>query len=187
MKGVIFNLLESVVVEAHGEDAWDELLDAAGVDGSYTSLGNYDDGQMEKLVACAAAKFGLGRNEVLRWFGQQAIPRLAKLYPDFFSAHHSARAFVESVNDVIHAEVRKLYPGANCPHFGIRQTAGGVVSLDYRSSRRMCALAQGFIEGAAAFYCETVEVEHVSCVEHGSGACEIAIHWTEGGARERAA
>jgi len=186
MKGVVFNLLETVVAEAHGADAWDDLLDAAGVGGVYTSLGNYDDEEMEKLVACAAATLELSRDEVLRWFGRQAIPRLAELYPDFFRPHRSARPFVEGVNDVIHAEVRKLYTGAHCPHFGIRQTAGGV-SLGYRSSRRMCALAQGFIEGAAAYYCETIEVEHLSCVEHGDAACEIAIRWVEAAARERTA
>ena len=37
MKGVIFNLLEDVVVTTHGSTAWENLLDAAGVDGVYTS------------------------------------------------------------------------------------------------------------------------------------------------------
>lgn len=187
MKGVVFNLLEAVVVRDHGADAWDDLLELSGLDGAYTSLGNYDDAEFEKLAACAAASLSLGRDEVLRWFGQQAIPVLAELYPDFFTPHRSARPFVEGVNDVIHAEVRKLYAGAACPHFGIRQTANGGVSLDYRSSRRMCALAQGFIEGAAAFYCETVAVEHLSCVEKGAPSCEIEIRWMEGVGRERAA
>lgn len=186
MKGIVFNLLESVVTDAHGPDAWDDLLDAAGLDGAYTSLGNYDDAEIEKLVACAAATLNLSREAVLRWFGQQAIPKLAEVYPDFFSPHASSRPFIEGVNDVIHAEVRKLYAGAGCPHFGIRQTADGGVALNYHSSRRMCALAQGFIEGAAAYYCETVDVEHVSCVETGARSCEIAIRWVEG-VRERAA
>jgi hypothetical protein len=111
---------------------------------------------------------------------------LAELYPDFFTPHQSARPFVEGVNDVIHAEVRKLYAGASCPHFGIRETDEGGLSLNYRSSRRMCALAQGFIEGAAGYYCETVEVRHLSCTEDGAPSCEIAIHWREA-AGERAA
>ena len=38
MKGIVFNLLEEVVTEAYGADAWDSLLDAAGLDGAYTSL-----------------------------------------------------------------------------------------------------------------------------------------------------
>ena len=38
MKGIIYNLLEEVVSAEHGEDTWDALVDAAGVDGIYTSL-----------------------------------------------------------------------------------------------------------------------------------------------------
>ena len=30
MKGVIFNLVEDIVTEANGPDAWDDLLEAAG-------------------------------------------------------------------------------------------------------------------------------------------------------------
>ena len=40
MKGIIFNLLEDVVVRNHGEDPWDQLLTATGLDGAYTSLGS---------------------------------------------------------------------------------------------------------------------------------------------------
>lgn len=187
MKGVIFNLLETLVTRDHGADAWDDLLDDAALEGAYTSLGNYDDAELERLLACASAKLGRTRDEMLHWFGQQAIPVIAELYPNFFVPHRSARPFIEGVNDIIHAEVRKLYAGAACPHFGIRQTAEDGVALTYRSSRRMCALAHGFIEGAAAYYCETVDVAHIACVTHGAAACEIAIHWREGARRERAA
>ena len=30
MKGIIFNLLQDVVSQHHGEDVWDDLIDAAG-------------------------------------------------------------------------------------------------------------------------------------------------------------
>ena len=49
MKGVIFNLLEQTVVAEHGEDFWDEALDRAALSGAYTSLGQYDDGEMTAL------------------------------------------------------------------------------------------------------------------------------------------
>jgi hypothetical protein len=38
VKGIVYNLLEEVVSAEHGEDTWDVLVDAAGVDGIYTSL-----------------------------------------------------------------------------------------------------------------------------------------------------
>ena len=51
MKGIVFNLLEEAVVEAHGVDAWDQILEDVGADGAYTSLGNYPDDEALALVA----------------------------------------------------------------------------------------------------------------------------------------
>jgi hypothetical protein len=187
MKGVVFNLLEAVVTAEHGAAVWDDLLDAAGVSGAYTSLGNYDDAEIEALAAAAANALSIERNDVLRWFGQKAIPVLAGLYPDFFKPHDSAKPFVRGVNDIIHTEVRKLYVGAACPHFGIREHDDRALSMTYRSARRMCALAQGFIEGAAAYYCEEVELEHLACVDDGDAACEFRIQWPDATDRAKAA
>jgi hypothetical protein len=36
MKGIIFHLLENVVVSNHGEDTWDQLLAATALEGAYT-------------------------------------------------------------------------------------------------------------------------------------------------------
>ena len=54
VKGVIFNILEEVVSTQMGEDAWDGLLDAAGLEGAYTSLGSYPDAEILALVSAAA-------------------------------------------------------------------------------------------------------------------------------------
>lgn len=179
MKGIVFNLLEEVVSSQYGEEVWDDLLDAADLSGSYTSLGSYSDEDMERLVAAASEKLGSDRNAVLRWFGQKAMARLAVHYPDFFTPHKSARPFVLGVNDIIHAEVRKLYTGAECPHFHIRETETGAVTMDYRSSRRMCALAQGFVEGAAEYFGEEVDFAHAKCVERGDPHCSFHIRWLQ--------
>src|SRR5476651_2669067 len=117
MKGIVFNLLEEVVRREHGEDTWDDLLHTAGLDGAYTSLGSYDDGQMFKIVAAAADALKVSQYDVVRWFGRKALPLLATKYPGLFSAHTNTRSFVLALNDIIHPEVRKLYPGANVPEF----------------------------------------------------------------------
>jgi hypothetical protein len=178
MKGVVFNLLEGAVTRGLGDDMWDTLLDAAGVGGAYTSLGNYPDSDMEALVAAAGQALDLNRDQVLRWFGQSAIPILAEIYPDFFTAAPNARAFVEGINSQIHTEVRKLYPGALCPHFNMRSNSSGDLVMDYISRRNMCALAQGFVEGTAVWYGETVTFEHVTCTSHGAPHCTFAVTWS---------
>jgi hypothetical protein len=91
MKGIVFNLLEQAVVGKYGETVWDDLLDSAGLSGAYTSLGSYPDEEIEKLVAAASAALKVPPDQVLRWFGREAMPLLAKHYPVFFSPHKTAR------------------------------------------------------------------------------------------------
>jgi hypothetical protein len=173
VKGIVFNLLEEVVTHTYGEQVWDSLLDTTGLDGSYTSLGHYPDAQMEKLVQAASRALGVPPREMLRWFGQEAMPRLAKRYPAFFSVHQATHPFVVSVNHIIHPEVRKLYPGADVPVFDFADAPDGALVMGYRSPRKLCALAQGFVEGAAAYYHERVAVEHLACMHDGDPECRI--------------
>ena len=58
-KGVIFNLAEQVVTDDYGADVWDDVLDQAGLEGAYTSLGSYPDGDLTALVAATAARLGV--------------------------------------------------------------------------------------------------------------------------------
>ncbi len=175
MKGIIFNLLEDVVVETHGERAWDELLDAAGLDGVYTSLGNYDDTQIMGLVSAAGTAFGLPDEDVLRWFGRQAIPGMAKRWPGFFAPHRKSVPFLRSLNSVIHPEVRKLYTGAYCPHFEFTTPPDASLVIGYRSPRRLCGLAHGFILGVGDHYGEELGVRHLECMREGDDRCLIAV------------
>lgn len=175
MKGIVFNLLEEVVIEHHGEAVWDALLDAAGLEGVYTSLGNYLDSDMEKLVAAASQALGISQMEVQRWFGREAMPFLVKRYPAFFSAHRSTQAFVLSVNSIIHPEVLKLYPGADVPTFDFKTAEDGALLMGYHSPRRLCALAQGFVEGAAVYFGETSDVKHLSCMHQGDTQCLLRL------------
>ena len=179
MKGVIFNLLEEVVVDARGERVWDELLDAAGVSGVYTSLGSYDDAEIMSLVSAAGAPLSMSDREVLRWFGRQAMSILATSRPEFFTPHQHAAPFLRTLNSVIHPEVRKLYPGAYCPHFGFQSPPDGSLLIDYRSPRKLCDLAHGFILGVGDHYGETLNVRHLECMQNGSDRCLMAV---DGGA-----
>ena len=175
MKGIIFNLLEEVVIDTHGEAAWDDLLDATDLAGSYTSLGSYPDSEAEKLITAGAQALGMSTDGVLRWFGREAMSRLAGRYPAFFSGHTTTLPFVQSVNSIIHPEVRKLYSGAHCPDFRFENKPDGTVLMTYASPRKLCSLAQGFIEGAGDYFKEKIEVEHLSCMHKGDPKCLLSI------------
>jgi predicted hydrocarbon binding protein len=174
MKGVVFNLLEAVVRRDYGDDAWEALLEAADADGAYSSLGNYPDDEMMKLVGAAAA-LKMPADEVVRWFGRNALPILAKKYPHFFEAHKSTRPFLLTLNDVIHSEVRKLYPGAEVPVFTYDTSSPEVLLMHYRSPRKLCALAEGFIEATAAHYAEELFLDQPECMKRGDDKCVLRV------------
>ena len=179
MKGIIFNLAEEVVVHEHGEDAWDAVLEGAGVSGSYTSLGSYPDADLGAIVASAARLLGADEQDVLRHVAQGAIPLLAARYPHFFSPHQHARDFVLTLNDIIHPEVRKLYPGADVPSFAYDLHGEHGVTLTYSSQRRLCVLAEGFVAGAARHYGEQVVVDQPLCMLRGDEHCLLRCEFRD--------
>lgn len=173
MKGIIFNLAEEVLTDAHGTDAWDDVLERADLSGAYTSLGSYPDDDLHRIVRAGAAALDSTPSDVLRAVGTGAIPPLAERYPQFFSGHSSTRSFVLTLNEIIHPEVLKLYPGAEVPDFSFDGTDDEVLILRYRSARKLCALAEGFLEGAAAHYGETITTLHETCMHDGEDSCVI--------------
>jgi hypothetical protein len=175
VKGIVFNLLEQVVTQEHGEDTWEALLDAAGLDGSYTSLGSYADEDLGKLVMAAATALDLPPDDVVRWFGRHALLLLSKRYPQLFEPHSSTRPFLLTLNDIIHPEVRKLYPGADVPEFDYDTTSPDVLRMGYRSRRKLCSLGEGLIAGAADYYQEELTLRQSECVHRGDDRCVYEV------------
>lgn len=180
MKGIIFNLVEEVVTNEYGADTWDLLLERSGVDGAYTSLGSYPDDDLHKLVMAAAQALDTPPADVIRTIGAAAMPMLADRYPEFF-AGHDCRGFLLTLNDIIHPEVRKLYPGSDVPDFSYHGSTDDELVIGYRSDRKLCALAEGFILGAAKHYGETVELAQDQCMLRGDDRCMIAVTFGSAG------
>ncbi len=180
MKGILFNLMESVVERELGEDAWDDVLDAAGLDGAYTSLGSYPDEEFSRCAEAAAVRTGRTRPDFLRWFARRGMLLLRDGYPALFAGHASARTFLEGVQSIVHAEVLKIYPGAEVPRLEVTLRGPDLAVVAYRSPRRMCAYAVGMIEGAADIFGESVAVRHAACMLDGAESC--VLECTFGGA-----
>jgi hypothetical protein len=174
VKGVVFGLLEQLVVRDFGEDTWDALLDASGLDGVYTSLGSYPDDDLAKLVAAAAEALGMPPDDVVSWLGRNALPLFADRYPQLFEPHASTRSFVLTLNDIIHPEVRKLYPGADVPEFDF-DARGELLLMGYRSPRKLCSFAEGLLLGAADHYGERLTIEQPRCMKRGDDRCVLEI------------
>lgn len=174
MKGVVFNLLEQLVARDFGEDTWDALLDASALDGAYTSLGSYPDEDFVKLVSAASVALVMPADDVVSWFGRNAVPLFAGYYPQLFEPHHSTRSFVLTLNDIIHPEVRKLYPGADVPEFEF-DSRDGILVMGYRSPRKLCSFAEGLLLGAADHFGERLTIAQPLCMKRGDDRCVLEI------------
>lgn len=174
MKGILFEVVAQVVERSSGPAAWDAVLTAAGSDGAFTSLGTYEDAELLAIVGAVADQRGEAVPDTARWLGRQALPLLLERYPAFAEGH-STRSFVMGLNHVIHPEVRKLYPGADTPEFVAVDRADGGLSLEYRSARALCTLAEGLILGTGDHFADPVQVSQSLCVHRGDDHCLLDL------------
>lgn len=175
MRGVAFNWLERVVVDEHGEDVWDDLIETAHVSGAYTSMGGYPDADLMQLVGAAAQAFDQTEGEVLRWFGRGTLTLLVAGHRDLFDAHRTSRSFVLGLNDVVHPAARRLAPGAQTPVFHCNTDSPDTLLIEYRSHRSLCAFAHGLLDGVADHYGETAEIRHRACRLEGDDRCLLGL------------
>lgn len=175
VKGIIFNFVEEIVAGDAGRDTWDDVLEEAGVDGAYTSVGSYDDEELFAIVDAAADELGMEERDLLRHVGRESIPRFYDRYPELFEEQDGLEAFLRSLNGIIHPEVEKLYPGAEVPQFDVETADDGALLMGYASPRKLCHFGEGLIQGAADHYDTAVEVEQVRCMHRGDQACQYRI------------
>ena len=182
MKGIVFNIAEELIRRDLGDEAWDALLQEAGIEGAYTSLGSYPDEEFSRLVETAAVRLGQTSVEVTRWVGRGAMPLLYARYPTLLDRYGDTRSLLLSLNSVVHPEVRKLYPGARTPTFTYDTSDPDVLKMGYDSPRRLCGFAEGLTEGAAVHYRERAEIEQVRCTHRGDPVCLFHIRFYPKGA-----
>ena len=175
MKGIIFNIVESVVIAEHGIDAWDDVIDDSGVLGAYTSLGTYPDADLLAIASTVADRVNATPSAVIRHVGHQGISRVYERHPEFFTGHDDVLSFLLSIESVIHPEVRNLYPGADVPQFVYNIVDESTLELKYRSVRQRCDFAEGLILGAAEHYGQSVEIVQTTCMLRGDDQCTLRV------------
>lgn len=179
MKGIIFNLVEEAVTTRHGEAVWDSVLSAAGVDGAYTTLGNYTDTDLTALIDAGADQLGVTPVALTHTLGEAALFGLARRYPGYFEPFDSTRPFLLTLNEVIHPEVRKVHADANPPDFWFEQDEDGGLVVHYRSQRQLCALAVGMITGASTYFGEQAVLTETECMLDGADHCVFDARFVE--------
>ena len=169
MKGIVFTEFIEMVEREFSEEMADRLIDECDLPsgGAYTTVGTYDHSELEKMVSRLAELSGRPSSELVTSFGRHMFGRFFALYPSFFIGATSAMTFLSHIEDVIHSEVRKLYPDVELPQFDVEWPDVDTLVLTYHSPRRLGDLAQGLIEACLAHFGETLALRRENLDEAG--------------------
>lgn len=161
MKGLVFTEFIDFVEDKFGDVLLDELLETVRLDtkGAYTAVGTYSHEELNELLLELAQKTNLAVNALLVKFGKYLFDRLAESYPSLVAHCSDTFDLLSKIENHIHVEVRKLYKDAELPTIMFTDLGEGTATLEYHSTRKLGALAQGLIYGCIEHFNEKIKVD----------------------------
>jgi hypothetical protein len=160
MKGIIFTEFLDMVEQRYSPRAVEQMISAAQLPsgGAYTSVGNYDHGEIWSLVCELSKVCDTPVPDLFKAYGEYLFSRLATNYAQLFQGMASAFEVLQSLDSVVHGEVRRLYPDAELPRFEIAERGPKRMTLVYLSKRHFADLAEGLIRGCARHFNENISI-----------------------------
>ncbi len=160
MKGIVFTEFLEMVEQTYSLEMLDNLIESVALEsgGIYTSVGTYDHKELVSLLGELSQRTKIEVPVLLRDFGRHLGLTFSKKYATFFEAASDSFQFLESVDQHIHIEVRKLYADAELPKFSTRRLESGDFELHYVSSRHFEDLAYGLIEASVLYYGQSIAI-----------------------------
>jgi hypothetical protein len=161
MKGVVFTEFLDMVEDRFSADMVDDIIDDANLPsgGAYTAVGTYPHEEIVALVVALSQRSGIAVPDLLKVYGEHLFGIFVRGYPAFFTGHTDAFDFLAGIEDIIHAEVRKLYPDAELPRFDVeRRNNGKELVLIYDSRRHFEDLAEGLMLGCVAHFGGNIDI-----------------------------
>jgi len=160
MKGIVFREFSEMVEATFGDEMMDTLIRETDLEsgGVYTTVGTYSHTELVALVVNLAERTNIPVQDLVQAFGKYLFGRFHSLFPGFFE-HDDSFSFLDSIHDVVHVEVLKLYPSAMLPDFNSEiMDEGRTLLFEYHSHRHFADLAIGLMNGAFEFWDDHVEV-----------------------------
>ena len=160
MRGVVFTELIEFVEDKLGFDIADKMIEEAKLDneGVFTQGGNYPFEEMVKLLTSLSKITGKEPNELLEIFGEHLFSVLVKIYGKDIKENKTALSFIDSVEDYVHVEVKKLYPDAELPTFTTTYKDDNKIVIIYQSDKKLDSFAQGLIKACGEYFNENLDI-----------------------------
>lgn len=170
MKGIVFTEFMELVETRMGLDMLDRIITEADLpnDGAYTAVGTYDHAELVRLVQALSNASGMSMSQLIHLFGEHLFQRFSVGYKALFADSHNTFDFLSRIDDVIHVEVRKLYPDAELPTLPCERPAPGTLVMLYSSPRGFGDLAEGLIAGCIRHFGENIQVSRTDLPKEGA-------------------
>lgn len=162
MKGIVFTEFLEMVEEMFGLETVDNIIEGANLKsgGIYTSVGTYDFIEMQELLTRLSKVKNIPINDLIYTYGLYFFKILLAHHPDIFDRYENPLLFIASVENHIHVEVRKIYPGAELPSFGILVQENNYLEIIYTSERAMYMFAKALIQKSFEYYNKDVKINY---------------------------
>jgi hypothetical protein len=156
MKGTVFTEFLDFVDTTFAPDLTEEIIMACDLPskGAYTATQTYDYRELLSLVAELSRRSGETVPQLVKSFGQHLFTALHKALPSGMKVGPDLFAFLESIDTLIHDEVRKLHPDADLPTIACNRLSPSRMAVQYTSKCPFSDLAQGLLEASAAHFGE---------------------------------
>ena len=160
MRGVVFTELIEFVEDKLGFEIADKMIEHSHLDndGIFTQGGNYPFSHMQKMLMSLSKITGKSPQELMEIFGEHLFHVLVKIYGKNIKEDNSALEFINSVEDYVHVEVKKLYPDVELPTFTTTYYENNTLKMIYKSEKRMDAFALGLIRSCGEYFGEKLEI-----------------------------
>lgn len=161
MKGVVFTEFLDMVETRFSAAMVDDIIQDAQLPsgGAYTAVGTYPHGEMVAMVVALSLRSRTPVPTLLRAFGEHLFGRFVQGYPRFFDGVNDAFEFLAGIEDIIHAEVLKLYPDAQLPRFEVEHRDTQRLVLLYDSPRHFEDLAEGLMHGCVNHFGQPIRID----------------------------
>lgn len=157
MHGIVMKALKDFVVEEYDAATWRAIQREAGLGGKlYVPVSEYDDVEALALVGAASDLSGEDRSDLLYAFGRYIVEPLVETY-----VHEALRA----------KRLSEFAP----PELRAKRVDDDVAVVRYGSDRELCDLAEGIVDGVGAYYRESYEVSHETCMNEGDPHCDLVV------------
>lgn len=161
MKGIVFSEFIEMVEDKFGIEIADSIIEDSNLPnlGAYTQVGTYDHAELVTMVQHLSSKTGLEFSALVQAFGEHLLVRFTQMYPVFFTNVTTCFDFLDTIENRVHIEVKKLYPDAELPTFESTIHSPERMEMLYISKRPFSALAYGLIIGSAHYYGENIDIK----------------------------